>query len=60
MVLLDDLSVVRAHHPLRRAESKYALERLGISVAVSVGVLSGLVLNSRTSETIRSVRYPWR
>ena len=33
VVLLDDLSVVRVHHPFRRAESKYALERLGISVA---------------------------
>ena len=33
VVLLDDLSVVRADQPFRRAESKYALERLGISVA---------------------------
>ena len=28
VVLLDDLSVGRAHHPFRRAESKYVLERL--------------------------------
>ena len=58
MVLLDGLSVVRAHQPFRRAESKYVLERLGISVSVSVGVLSGLVLNSRTARAIRAVRYP--
>ena len=35
------------------------LERLGISMAVSVGVLSGLVIKSRTSIAIRSIRYPW-
>ena len=49
VILLDDLGVVRADQPFRRAESKYALERLGISVAFAGGALSGLVLNSRTS-----------
>ena len=53
MVLLADLSVVRAHHPLRRAESKYALERLGRSVACADEVLSGLVLNSRPSVSVK-------
>ena len=59
VVLLDDLSVVRADQPFRRAESKYALERLGISVACADEVRSGLVTNSHTSvaEFAKSVAY---
>ena len=49
VILVDERGIVRADQPFRRAESKYALNRLGISVTFLGGALSGLALSSRAS-----------
>lgn len=49
VILVDSLGIVRADQPFRRAESKYALERLGLSVSFSGGILDGVQLTNRTT-----------
>lgn len=47
VILVDERGTVRADQPFRRAESKYALERLGLVVAFNGGALDGLKLTNK-------------
>ena len=49
VILVDERGTVRADQPFRRAESRYALERMGVSVTFSGGALDGLQLTNRAS-----------
>ena len=40
--VVQQLALMRADQPFRRAESKYALERLGLEVTFKGGALDGL------------------
>ncbi|MFK5687981.1 photosystem II chlorophyll-binding protein CP47, partial [Lactiplantibacillus plantarum] len=42
VVLLDQNGVVRADIPFRRAESKYSIEQVGVSVTFFGGELNGV------------------
>ena len=42
VLLLDQNGVVRADIPFRRAESKYSIEQVGVSVSFFGGELDGL------------------
>ena len=46
VILVDERGTVRADQPFRRAESRYALERMGVSVTFSGGALDGLQLTN--------------
>ena len=48
-LLVDSSGLVRADQPFRRAESKYALERVGLSATFSGGALDGIELMNRPS-----------
>lgn len=45
VILLDKDGVVRADVPFRRAESKYSIEQVGVSVAFSGGELDGVTFS---------------
>lgn len=47
VILVDGNGIVRADQPFRRAESKYALERMKVQVVILGGALGGLKLTSR-------------
>jgi len=49
VILLDERGVVRADQPFRRAESKYALERVGVVSVFSGGALDGIQVTNRVS-----------
>lgn len=42
VLLLDEAGIVRADIPFRRAESKYSIEQVGITVSFFGGELNGL------------------
>ena len=42
VLLLDDNGIVRADIPFRRAESKYSIEQVGVSLNFFGGELDGL------------------
>ena len=45
VVLVDEDGIVRADVPFRRAESKYSVEQVGVSVTFNGGELDGLTFN---------------
>ena len=45
VLLLDQDGLVRADIPFRRAESKYSIEQIGVSVSFFGGELDGLTFN---------------
>ena len=49
VILVDDSGTVRADQPFRRAESKYALERFGLTASFAGGSLGGLELGNKAS-----------
>lgn len=49
--LLDNQGTVRADIPFRRAESKYAIEQIDVSVRFSGGTLSGAAFSNRRTVT---------
>jgi photosystem II CP47 chlorophyll apoprotein len=51
VLLLEARGTVRADIPFRRAESKYSIEQVEVSVAIYGGVLSGSVFTNRRSVT---------
>ena len=46
VILLDKDGVVRADVPFRRAESKYSIEQVGVSVTFYGGELDGVSFNN--------------
>lgn len=49
VILVDERGTVRADQPFRRAESKYALERLGLSVRFEGGAYNGMTLLEKSN-----------
>jgi photosystem II CP47 chlorophyll apoprotein len=45
-LFLDSTGVVRADQPFRRAEAKYSLESVGLSVSIKGGALNGVKLDA--------------
>jgi photosystem II CP47 chlorophyll apoprotein len=53
VVLLDKDGVVRADVPFRRAESKYSIEQVGVSITFYGGELDGV---STTQQQLKNMR----